>query len=348
MKIGLLAGSLMGGGAERTILTLAKGFYERGHEVHLFLLKAVYDYDPDMIEKIHILEGKHFPEQAASLQAMMASETEPFDLFVTSKCQFSGHAVARNVYCSVHITPSAWVRSSRWNVWRTYRKHSKLRKQYRGKRVIALSEGIKDDLLRVLKVNPASIDVINNPFDFEEIRASAEAPLSNPPKPYILYIASMIPRKRHDVLLHAFAKMRHREVSLVLLGKGDLEDEIRGTAQKLGVADRVIFGGWDANPYRWIKNAEVSLLASDAEGLPRVVVESLIVGTPVVSTDCPSGPNEVLIGDLSRFLVPRRDPAAFAEAVDLALDQPPVIDADMIRRFSHLDVADRYVQLIRT
>src|SRR5690606_32684391 len=112
---------------------------------------------------------------------------------------------------------------------------------------------------------------------------------------------------------------------LVLLGKGkgDQEARLRDSISELGLADRVMLLGYKTNPYPYIKNARALILTSDAEGLPRVLIEALLLGTPVISVDCPSGPREILRGVLSDFLIPMEDESALASAI-ARMDRAPV------------------------
>ena len=112
---------------------------------------------------------------------------------------------------------------------------------------------------------------------------------------------------------------------LVLLGKGkgDEEARLRKMIEDMGLAERVILPGYQTNPYPFIRHAKALILTSDAEGLPRALIESLLLGTPVVSVDCPSGPREILAGELADFLVTREDEAALADAI-ARMDAAPI------------------------
>ena len=101
-----------------------------------------------------------------------------------------------------------------------------------------------------------------------------------------------------------------------------------------GLAARVTVAGFRANPYPWIAKAELLVLCSDHEGMPNVLLEALACGTRIASTDCPSGPRDVMQGDLARFLVPRGDPDALAKAMRAALFAPRPQAPDLLDRFS--------------
>lgn len=343
-KIGFLLGSLSGAGAEKTIMTLATGIANEGYKVDLYLLKDSGDYSVPKNINIIIIEGKK------SKQKKLLSErtiTEQYALFITSRAEFYDYIKTVNKYCSVHITPTAWIDNPAWQKWKTWRKTQKLSKKFAKKRLVALSQGIKDDLVDNLKCHSKNVTIINNPFDLSKIKLDAEVTGDIPSDDYIIYVASFIKRKRHADLLNAFAKLNNKSINLLLLGKGELESDIKELASTLNVLDRIIFWGWDENPYRLIHNAKVSILASEAEGLPRVVVESLALSTPVVSTDCPSGPKEVLVNELKPFLVPVGDVDKMSSAIELAIKDYPVIKDSITERFDAKKIVAKYIDLVR-
>lgn len=341
--VGLLAGSLKGAGAEKTILTLAD-FLSRKHcSVNLFLLNADLDYvAPDYITVIR-LDGKHRKDKEKQLQQY--TQKSDYDLFITSRPDYYPYINARHKFISVHITPYSWLQNEKKSFVSKRLKLSRIKKKYKNRKLIALSEGIRDELITQLGCRSDDITVINNPFDVSTILSESvkEGPL--PDRDYIIYVASFISRKRHFDLLKAFSQIK-ADLQLVLVGKGPDEQQLKSYAEQLGLADRVIFWGWDKNPYRLIKHAKLSVLTSEAEGLPRTLIESLLIGTPAVSTDCPSGPNEVMTGPFRQYLVPVGDIRKLAEAMQLALDAYPDINQLDMTRFAAGHVADRYLALI--
>ena len=115
-----------------------------------------------------------------------------------------------------------------------------------------------------------------------------------------------------------------------------------------GLADRVVVAGFQKNPYPWMQQAKISVLSSDSgEALPTVLIESLVCGTPVVSADCPYGPNEILTGPLARWLVPVNDAAALRAKIEEALASEIVVDQETLAKFSHEVVMRQYVGLMR-
>lgn len=342
-KVGFLLGSLTGAGAEKTIITLANNIALMENRVFLFVLSDRADYKAPENVKVFLLSSKN-PSQ--NLQKTL-EELGGLDLFITSRPEFYDVKLAKNIYCSVHITPTAWLKKRNWYArWKTWLQKHKLKKKYQNKKLIALSEGIKNDLVRNLACEDADVQVINNPFEFDTIKKKADELGSLPRQPYIIYVAAMVARKRHTDLLRAFSQFEDKTLSLVFVGKGDEEQNLKELAEELNVASRVVFWGWDANPYRLIKNADVSVLASEAEGLPRVLVESIALGVSVVSTDCPSGPNEVLTNNNAKYLVPVGDINKLTEVLQEVLEMKTKQEID-ISRFNAENIAKKYLGLIQ-
>lgn len=174
---------------------------------------------------------------------------------------------------------------------------------FTGIKTIAVSEDASLELDCLFRGEIGQRLTIYNPFDFELIREKAkkDAP-KKLPENYFLVIAALSPRKRIDRLIKSIQKI-DSSTELVVLGEGGERDNLSDLACKLGVAHRVHFEGFCENPYAYMRGARALLLSSSSEGLPTVLIESLICGTPVVSTDCPTGPREILQGGLSRFLI---------------------------------------------
>ena len=154
-------------------------------------------------------------------------------------------------------------------------------------------------------------------------------------------------QKRIDVLLQAWARVEGNK-NLVLVGEGSKKKlaRYRRMAEALGIEQRVFFIGWHENSYAWMKQAELLVMSSDFEGFGRVLVEALAVGTPVVSTDCPSGPAEILQGDWRRWLVPTGDPNALAEKINRALKEKQKPESDLIANFHIEAIIERHLRLL--
>ncbi|MBC8019488.1 MAG: glycosyltransferase [Verrucomicrobia bacterium] len=123
-------------------------------------------------------------------------------------------------------------------------------------------------------------------------------------------------QKGHDLLLQAFSRVcRVEPCKMIILGEGVLRGDLEHLACTLGIADRVVFAGWQQNPFRFLAMADIFVLSSHYEGFPNALLEAMALGLPVISTDCPTGPAELLDGGRYGLLVPPNDPDALANAL---------------------------------
>ncbi|HKJ71472.1 MAG TPA: glycosyltransferase [Gammaproteobacteria bacterium] len=205
--------------------------------------------------------------------------------------------------------------------------------------VIAVSEGVAEDTAAVTGLPRSTIRVLPNPVVTPELAARATAEPDHPwlarrgteDPPVLLAMGRLSPQKDFPTLLRAFARLRaERPARLIVLGEGRDRAALEGLAAELGIAAEVDFPGFAANPYPYLAQADLFVLSSAWEGSPNALVEALALGTPAVSTDCPSGPREILAGGRYGPLVPVADPEALAGALAATLAAPP--DAATLRR----------------
>ncbi len=187
--------------------------------------------------------------------------------------------------------------------------------------IIAVSEGVADDLAQLIKISRKRIQVIYNPIVtaemFEKSRALPDHPwfLSGGP-PVLLAVGRLTKQKAFDDLIKAFAMVRKNHiVRLIILGEGEDRLSLEGMIKELNLEQDISMPGFLPNPYPFMAHAAAFVLSSRWEGLPTVIVEAMALGTPIISTDCPSGPCEILSGGKFGQLVPVNDPAALADAI---------------------------------
>ena len=221
---------------------------------------------------------------------------------------------------------------------------SRVNKIYSSQPVISVSEGIRQDFISEFGIRPDLIETIYNPIDIGRIRQlAAEDSPDIPARPYFVAAGSARKVKRYDILIRAFA-LCDVHADLVILGQGEKLDEYRKLANCLGIGDRLHLPGYRANPYSFFKRALALVVSSDYEGLPTGIIEALACGIPVVSTDCPSGPSEILQGDLAEFLVPVRNVQALARAMEKVVRQPYRYPEQLFEQFEPSKVAHAYQQ----
>jgi glycosyltransferase involved in cell wall biosynthesis len=196
-------------------------------------------------------------------------------------------------------------------------------------RLIAVSQGVADDVIAITGMSDRQVTVVRNPTVSPAMLAAAALPVEHPwfaqgALPVVLGVGRLTEQKDFPTLLRAFAEVeRERDARLVILGEGQLREALLEQARQLGIADKVAFPGFTHNPWAWMHRASVFVLSSRWEGSPNTLTEALALGTPVVSTDCPSGPKELLSGGSIAPLVPMGDITALSEAILSTLSNPP-------------------------
>jgi glycosyltransferase involved in cell wall biosynthesis len=220
--------------------------------------------------------------------------------------------------------------------------------------VVSLSQGVADDLVTFAFVPRERIETIYNPVDVKGIQSRATEPVEHPwlgtnEVPVAIAVGRLIKQKDYPTLIQAFSKVRRsRPLRLIILGQGEERGRIAALIEAMGLGDDVAMLGFVENPYSHVARSNVFVLSSAWEGLGTAIVEALAVGTPVVSTDCPSGPAEILENGKYGWLVPVGDATSLAGAIVDALDRPPA--ANLLKRraldFALGARADEFLQLL--
>ncbi len=357
MRIGFILTNLAGGGAEKAVLNIAAGLAERGHRTDVILLEHVVVHAVPAGTGFHALTragetiskgwlGKRLAaRKLARLLGQLALDA-PFQLLVSTLpfadevAQLAGAPVH---WCRIANTLSAEVsRLESSDAAKAARRIARYRRMYGARSLIAVSEGVGKDLRAGIGVAGSRVEVIPNSFDFRAMKQLAQAPATLPSRPYVIHVGRFSGQKRHDLLLEAFGTLggAHR---LVLLA--DDAPGLRSLIEARGLAGRVEVAGFQHNPFPWIAAADLLVLCSDHEGLPNVIIEALALGVPVVSTDCPSGPREILGAELPGSLVQTGDAAALAAAMSRALAKRPDTSRVDLTRYSKDRVVRAYEQL---
>ena len=219
---------------------------------------------------------------------------------------------------------------------------------------VGVSLGVTSEFAKIPGMDTARIRTVYNPIGSEYIARKASEPvahrwLDGSDCPVILAIGKLIERKGYSTLLRAFARVAsQRPARLIVLGEGRLRTKLLSLASRLGVAERVDFPGFSENPFGFLARADLFVLSSQNEGLPTVLVEAMICGCPVVSTDCRHGPREILEDGRYGPLVPVDDPEALASAMVSVLDKPPRRKTlqDRAAFYSVARAVDRYEELL--
>ena len=194
--------------------------------------------------------------------------------------------------------------------------------------ILAVSGGVADDLSECARIPRSEISVVYNPVINPSFAARAAEPVDHPwfndkQVPLIVGMGRLVRQKDYPTLVRAFAMVRRtRPCRLALIGDGPKRQELMDQARELGVAEDVTCVGYQKNPFGYLSQASLFVLSSIHEGCPNALIEAIGCGTPVVSTDCRSGPDEVLVDGLYGPLVPVGDHEAMAKAIVATLDAP--------------------------
>jgi len=338
-SIGIYLTSMTIGGAERVALDLSIGLFDQGYDVDLVLVDASGDLLDEVPDNVSIvdLEAKRVATSLLPLRRYLISR-EP-DVLYSMMTEPNLIAIAAHQLASTntrlvisehnmlsHSIDSLKNRFITLGAWASYPLAD---------HAVAVSKGVRNDLLDKTRLEDDSISMIYNPVRVESIREQASEPvghewLADESLEVVLSGGRHEPQKGFDTLLDAFARLKRDNVRLVLFGKGPETEALQRQAIELGISDRVSFPGFVDNPYSYMSAADVFVLSSVHEGFGLVLIEAMACGCPVVSTDCESGPDEILMGGECGLLVPVGDDDMLAKAIIQSLDNP--IDTEILQQ----------------
>ncbi|SDO78308.1 Glycosyltransferase involved in cell wall bisynthesis [Ralstonia sp. 25mfcol4.1] len=209
--------------------------------------------------------------------------------------------------------------------------------------VVMLTDSMLADARALMPEAAPRLVRLYNAIDLDNIRARAAQPLETglvPAEPFIVSVGRLEEsQKDFTSLLHAYARLVEQGIGerLVLVGDGASRPRLEALAQSLGLAGRVTFAGFQSNPYAWIRQARLMAFSSKMEGLPNVLLEGLAVGQVVVSTDCPTGPREILDDGRAGLLVPVGDVEGLAEAIRSGLQDAALRQSLLTHAARHIE-----------
>ena len=348
-KVALFLPSLRGGGAERVMVNLARGFSEKGLDVDLVLAKAEGPYLSQVPPEVRVID-LHSSRVLASLPHLVRYLRRERPQAILSAMDHANIVaiwarklarVQSRVVVTVHNTLSRATTNSSNFRGRLMPRLIRIFYPW-ADAVVAVSGGAAEDLAKTTGLPQERIQVIYNPVVTPEILEKAEEPLNHPwfapgEPPVILSVGRLTKQKDYPTLIRAFALVRQeRPARLMILGEGEERPKLEALVRELGLDDDVSLPGFVDNPYAYMARSAVFVLSSVWEGLSNVLIEAMAVGTPVVSTDCPSGPAEILErGEWGR-LVPIGDVEEMATAIIATLNDPN--HPDVSKRAQHFGV----------
>jgi glycosyltransferase involved in cell wall biosynthesis len=360
--IAIFIEDLSGGGVEKTCLKLAKGFHDRGYRVDLLvrsLKGAISSLIPEEINVVNFSTSRMITTiypLANYLRKEKPTAIISNDSHVNVVTLMARGLVRKN-RTRLILTERTDVSPKMKNSFKQRIILSFMRRLYpRADAIIGVSNGLSRDLEKCIDSKNKSVETIYNGIVDDDFYPLANEPLDHKwikkaDTPVILAVGRLVEQKDFSNLLRAFALLRKkRSAKLIILGEGRLRSLLEKQIIDLGLREDVQMSGFELNPLKYYKNCSAFVLSSQWEGLGGVIIEALACGCPVVATDCPSGPDEILEGGKYGTLVPIGDSHALAEAIGKTLDSPPdpSIGIERANKFSVDSAVSNYLSVLKS
>lgn len=358
--IALFVHSMSGGGIERVMANLASELAERGMSVDLVLNKAEGELLDLVPESVRLIDLDSYRTVASLLRflrylrrerpaVVISTPLRPNVVALVAKMLFRRDVrvlVRQDSTYSEKFADGSFRDRRMWQVYKCFLPLAD--------GIVSVSRGVADDLRDVAPAVSHKVMTIYNPVVWPDHEEKAAVPVDHPwfcdsTIPTILSAGRLVPLKDHATLLRAFAEVVvSRPARLVILGEGPERQSLSELAERLGISQYFDMPGFMVNPFAYMSRSKLFVLSSRYEGLATVLIEAMASGTSVVSTDCRSGPREILEDGKYGHLVPVGDWRAMAEAILDALDNPVSPDR-LISRASTFSVeasVDRYMEVL--
>ncbi|MDI9356643.1 MAG: glycosyltransferase [Chitinophagaceae bacterium] len=354
MKWYFIIGGLAGGGAEKAILNMCHYLNKIQFPYQVVVLDdsitSAYDLSGIQVVSLRIptFFKKHFLLKTIycsfKVRKIISGDTH------IEKKIFS-HLIFANTVCKLARIKNYFVIHSNTSTEFFVDKNIFLRYflkwLFRNQDIITVSKGVEEDIKNNITKEYNSIQKIFNPLDIAEIRLKGKEPnkiiLS---RKYIVGVGSLAVVKRFDILIKAFKLSElYKEYDLYIVGQGALKESLESYIESLELTNSVKLIGFSSNPYSIIKNSEMLVVSSEREGMGMVLVETLILGKKVVSTDCFSGPREILREKFKDYLAEVNNPNDLAEKMKKAVTSYPPIEESDIEDFKVETIFKQYMKL---
>lgn len=372
-RIVFVINSIGTGGAERVlnILLDERPSWARMHEIHLVLL----DDGPLMraiaaVDHLHVLDGRGSLWRSMVQLHGLLDRLQPVLVVsfliranLAAACWRWRKGRAPVIVCErMHVSSHL---SGRYRPAANRALTMAIRNAYRhADCVLAVSQGVADNLVEHYQISRERIETVPNPYDPATLAvAASKTPAVHLPRPYMVAVGRMVAAKNFTGLINAYAFV-DPAIDLVILGEGPERATLAAQIIELGLQTRVHMPGYLANPLPVVARARFLVSASRNEGFPNAIAEAMALGVPILSTDCPSGPAELLSGHAGApgscvracagMLVPMDDPKALAHGISILVDRDDLIVSlgraarARIDDFPQNAIVERYWEQFRT
>lgn len=332
-KLMMVIHSLRGGGSEKVLVNLLKGLDRNDFSITLVLYEGVFDYpSPENVDleilnipaswnifkltrgfilkitRLARLFRRKKPDVVFSLLSSTNVAVILAKLLSQAKCKL---IVSEHTHPSVNLKNEIYGGITKRFIKWCYPKADN---------IVAVSEGIKQDLIQNFHFPESKIKIIYNPIDIEEIELLSGEKVEHAwfqnQIPVIVSVGRLNKQKGYPYLLRAFSIVRgYLPCRLAIIGEGEDKTHLVNMAKEMGIEREIEFLGFQKNPFKYMKKSSLFVLSSLYEGFPNVILEAMILGLPFVSTDCPSGPSEIIDNKKNGLLVPVKDEKALVQAI---------------------------------
>ena len=379
MRLGILIYSLAGGGAERVVSYLTSYCLNHDIEVHLIMMNTIIKYDLPENLNIHYIEKSRYNEKSIykvckipllayryaqlvkklNLTHSLSFLTRPnFINLLASKLTTYNFKIITNERCFPSLQYGYKDFSSSFNkrMIKTLYKKSDL--------VISNSYGNATDLVNNFEVPANKMKVIHNPIDIDKInKIEPEKSFFDPKYFNIISIGRLTRGKNNEMLINAIHQLQNPLLRLYIFGIGDYEDQLKLLKDKLNIKKQVFLMGFTNNPHQYLKSADLFMFGSSHEGFPNALLEAMACGLPILSTNCQSGPSEIMeletvkddimITDYG-ILVPIKNTDLMAKGVRYFVGNKTYLEKcksnnlNRVKDFEKETILNNYIDLINT
>ncbi|WP_299100152.1 glycosyltransferase [uncultured Winogradskyella sp.] len=379
MKLGILIYSLSGGGAERVVSYLVTYCVNNDIDVHLILMNTTITYNIPENTKIHYLETSEGNESGIKKALKIPLLAYKYAKLV-KKLQLT-HSLSFLTRPSFINVIASKLTSHNFKVITNERAFPSLQYSYKGFQssfnktlikalykksdlVISNSYGNAGDLVDNFEVPSEKMKVIHNPIDLSKIKdAEPNTTFFDSEKFNIITLGRLDIGKNHEMLIRAVHKLQNPILRLYIFGVGDLKEEFELLIDELDVKDQVFLMGFNTNPYQYLKTADLFIFGSNHEGFPNVLLEAMACGLPILTTNCQSGPSEIMeletvLDDIMitdyGILVPIKNTDLMAKGINHFVDNKTYADScrknskHRIKDFEKDSILKKYIDLVNS